>query len=69
MAFKQNDSPLYFRAARHEHAGEFESAAKIWAKANRAARNPLNQTWSENRSDFCIMQNIREKREAVADGL
>lgn len=69
MSFRYHDSPLYFRAAREaariEQAGEYDRAAKVWAKANRAARNPLNMTWSENRSDFCIMQNIRSKRKEV----
>lgn len=66
MAFEKHDSPLYFRTAREalrlERQGEFGRAAKVWAKANRESRNPINQQWSDNRADFCIMQNIREKR-------
>ncbi|WP_336284002.1 ANR family transcriptional regulator [Citrobacter arsenatis] len=70
MSFEKHDSPLYFRSAREamhlEQAGEYDRAAKVWAKANRESRNPFNQQWSDNRSDFCIMQNIRNKRtEAV----
>lgn len=69
MSFEKHDSPLYFRSAREaariEQAGEYDRAAKVWAKANRASRNPLNQQWSDNRSDFCIMQNIRSKRKEV----
>ncbi|CAM6891363.1 ANR family transcriptional regulator [Salmonella enterica subsp. enterica serovar Infantis] len=70
MSFEKHDSPLYFRSAREalrlEQAGEYDRAAKVWAKANRESRNPVNQQWSDNRSDFCIMQNIRSKRtEAV----
>ncbi len=70
MSFEKHDSPLYFRSAREamrlEQAGEYDRAAKVWAKANRESHNPVNQQWSDNRSDFCIMQNIRSKRtEAV----
>lgn len=70
MSFEKHDSPLYFRSAREamrlEQAEEYDRAAKVWAKANRESRNPVNQQWSDNRSDFCIMQNIRSKRtEAV----
>ncbi|EER3120764.1 ANR family transcriptional regulator [Escherichia coli] len=57
MSFKYRDSPLYYRAAR------------VWAKANRESRNELNQDWSDKRSDFCLMQNMREKRKAVSDDL
>lgn len=74
MSFKKNDNPLYFRAAREaaqiEREGDYRRAAKVWTKANRSARNPLNQMWSENRSDFCLMQIGRDKlKEAVTDGL
>ncbi|TGC25059.1 ANR family transcriptional regulator [Escherichia sp. E1130] len=69
MSFEKHDSPLYFRSAREamrlEQAGEYDRAAKVWAKANRESRNPVNQQWSDNRSDFCIMQNIRSKRKEV----
>ncbi|HDT4814096.1 TPA: ANR family transcriptional regulator [Klebsiella aerogenes] len=72
MAFKYKDSPLYYRSAREamqlEQAGEYDRAAKVWAKANRESRNDLNQEWSERRSDFCLMQNMRERRKAVDDG-
>ncbi|ECJ4225006.1 ANR family transcriptional regulator [Salmonella enterica] len=71
MSFEKHDSPLYFRSAweamRLEQAGEYDRAAKVWAKANRESRNPVNQQWSDNRSDFCLMQNMREKRKAVND--
>ncbi|EGP1676448.1 ANR family transcriptional regulator [Salmonella enterica] len=71
MSFEKHDSPLYFRSAREamrlEQAGEYDRAAKVWAKANRESRNPVNQQWSDNRSDFCIMQNIRSKRTEVND--
>ena len=66
MSFEKHDSPLYFRSAREairlEQSGEYDRAAKVLAKANRESRNPVNQQWSDNRSDFCIMQNIRSKR-------
>jgi hypothetical protein len=66
MSFKYRDSPLYYRTAREalrlEQSGEYDRAAKVWAKANRESRNELNQDWSERRSDFCLMQNMREKR-------
>ncbi|EIV7134452.1 ANR family transcriptional regulator [Salmonella enterica subsp. enterica serovar Virchow] len=69
MSFEKHDSPLYFRSAREamrlEQAGEYDRAAKVWAKANRESRNPANQQWSDNRADFCIMQNIRNKRKEV----
>ncbi|MGU3523873.1 ANR family transcriptional regulator [Enterobacteriaceae bacterium C23F] len=69
MSFEKHDSPLYFRSAREamrlEQAGEYDRAAKVWAKANRESRNPVNQQWSDNRSDFCIMQNIRSKRKEL----
>ncbi|EAN2140856.1 ANR family transcriptional regulator [Salmonella enterica] len=71
MSFEKHDSPLYFRSAREamrlEQAGEYDRAAKVWAKANRESRNPVNQQWSDNRSDFCIMQNIRSQRKEVGD--
>lgn len=71
MSFEKHDSPLYYRSAREavqlELAGEFDRAAKVWAKANRESRNELNQNWSDKRSDFCLMQNMREKRKAVDD--
>lgn len=71
MAFKYRDNPLYYRSAREavqlEQAGEFDRAAKVWAKANRESRNALNQEWSERRNDFCLMQNMREKRKALND--
>lgn len=71
MSFEKHDSPLYFRSAREamrlEQAGEYDRAAKVWAKANRESRNPVNQQWSDNRSDFCIMQNIRSKRREVEE--
>ena len=74
MAFKYKDSPLYYRSAREatqtgNKAGEYDRAAKVWAKANRESRNDLNQEWSERRSDFCLMQNMRERRKAVDDEL
>lgn len=47
MSFEKHDSPLYFRSAREamrlEQAGEYDRAAKVWAKANRESRNPANQ--------------------------
>ncbi|EHI8551179.1 ANR family transcriptional regulator [Salmonella enterica] len=65
MSFEKHDSPLYFRSAREamrlEQAGEYDRAAKVWAKANRESRNKLNQDWSERRSDFCLMQIGRER--------
>ena len=64
MAFKRNDSPLYFITAREaaaiERAGDYGRAAKVWAKANRASRNPDNQKWSSVRCDFCMTQHIRQ---------
>ncbi|WP_368913472.1 ANR family transcriptional regulator [Mixta calida] len=73
MALKNNDSPLYYRAAREaarvERAGEYDRAAKIWAKANRASRNPVNQHWSEKRSDFCLMHLLRLARTGAADAI
>ncbi|EFN7270388.1 TPA: ANR family transcriptional regulator [Escherichia coli] len=73
MSRKYRDSPLYYRtareAARIEQEGDYRRAAKVWAKANRQSRNALNQEWSERRSDFCLMQNIREKRKVADDGL
>ncbi|HEB4944188.1 TPA: ANR family transcriptional regulator [Klebsiella quasipneumoniae] len=73
MAFRYRDNPLYYRSAREavqlEQAGEFDRAAKVWAKANRESRNELNQEWSERRNDFCLMQNMRERRKAVNDAV
>ncbi|MGR7652290.1 ANR family transcriptional regulator [Klebsiella aerogenes] len=73
MAFKYKDSPRYYQSAREaiqlEKTGEYDRAAKVWAKANRESRNDLNQEWSERRSDFCLMQNMRERRKAVDDEL
>ena len=71
MSFKYRDSPLYYRAAREalrlEQSGEYDRAAKVWAKANRESHHELNQERSERRSDFCLMQNTREKRKAVEE--
>lgn len=73
MSFTYRDNPLYYRnareAVRHEQAGDWDRAAVAWAKAYRTSRNPLNQEWSERRMDFCLKQDIREKRKAVDDGL
>ncbi|MFV8770809.1 ANR family transcriptional regulator [Yersinia enterocolitica] len=74
MSFQNHDSPLYYQAAREaaqiEREGDYRQAAKVWTKAARTSRNPLNQEWSENRSDFCIMQIAREKfKEGAANGL
>lgn len=73
MSFKYRDSPLYYRTAqealRLEQSGGYDRAAKVWAKANRESRNELNQDWRERRADSCLMQNMREKRKAVDDGL
>lgn len=73
MSFKYRDSPLYYRSAREavqlEQAGEYDRAAKVWAKANRESRNEINQDWSEHRNDFCLMQNMREKRKELGDGV
>ncbi|EHS0461952.1 ANR family transcriptional regulator [Escherichia coli] len=73
MSRKYRDSPLYYQTAREalclEQSGAYDRAAKVWAKANRQSRNALNQEWSERRSDFCLMQNIREKRKVADDGL
>ncbi len=71
MSFKYRDNPLYYRSAREavrlEQAGDYEHAAKVWARANRESRNQLNQDWSERRNDFCLMQNMREKRKEVEE--
>ncbi|XBS70770.1 ANR family transcriptional regulator [Acerihabitans sp. KWT182] len=72
MAFKNLDSPLYFRAAllaaQIERAGDYRHAAQTWSKAARYSRNPLNQVWSERRADFCLMQIEREKLKRSDDG-
>ncbi|MGL9751796.1 MAG: ANR family transcriptional regulator [Symbiopectobacterium sp.] len=65
---------LYYRAAREaaqiEREGDYCRAAKVWTKSSLLSRNGANQQWSENRSDFCLMQIEREKlKEAIADGL
>ncbi|MFS1539543.1 MAG: ANR family transcriptional regulator [Candidatus Phlomobacter fragariae] len=64
MAFKKNDSPLYFKAAQDavhlEQSGQYREAARAWSQANRLARNRDNCIWSEHRADFCIMQIKRE---------
>lgn len=71
MSLKYRDNPLYYRAAREalrlEQSGEYDRAAEVWAKANRESHHELNQEWSERRSDFCLMQNMREKRKAVEE--
>ncbi|WP_318564647.1 ANR family transcriptional regulator [Providencia stuartii] len=64
MTFINNDSPLYFRAARDairlEQAGKYFEAATAWLQAHRLARARNNQIWSERRSDFCMKQLKRE---------
>ncbi len=65
MIVKNNDSPLYFRAAhdaiRFEHSNKYFEASKAWSQANRLAHNYHNQLWSEYRANFCFMQIQREK--------
>lgn len=67
-SLKYHDSPLYFMTAREaaaiERSGDFERAAKVWAKANRQSRNALNQHWSAIRQDFCLMQLMRKAYKA-----
>ncbi|WP_334469989.1 ANR family transcriptional regulator [Arsenophonus sp. PmNCSU2021_1] len=64
MAFRKNDSPLYFKAAQDavhlEQSGQYHEAARAWSQANRLARNRNNRIWSEHRADFCLMQIKRE---------
>lgn len=64
---KYHDSPLYYLTAREaaeiERNGDYSRAAKVWAKANRSSRNALNQEWSANRQDFCLMHNVRLQRQ------
>ncbi|HCH7934825.1 MULTISPECIES: ANR family transcriptional regulator [Providencia] len=64
MTFINNDSPLYFRAARDairlEQAGKYFEAATAWLQAHRLSRARNNQIWSERRSDFCMKQLKRE---------
>ncbi|HGJ5881660.1 MAG TPA: ANR family transcriptional regulator [Arsenophonus nasoniae] len=64
MAFRKNDSPLYFKAAQDavhlEQSGQYHEAARAWSQANRLARNRDNRIWSEHRVDFCLMQIKRE---------
>lgn len=72
MSFINHDSPLYYGTAREaaqiEREGDYRRAAKVWTKASRLSRNAANQQWSENRSDFCLMQIGREKlKEVEAD--
>lgn len=71
MTFINNDSPLYFRAARDavrlEQAGKYWEASKAWAQAHRLARRSSNQRWSEHRSDFCMTQIQREKNKGSRD--
>ncbi|SPP31702.1 hypothetical protein ARAF_0844 [Arsenophonus endosymbiont of Aleurodicus floccissimus] len=60
MAFRKNDSPLYFKVAHDavhlEQSGQYHEPARAWSQANRLARNRNNRIWSENRTDFCLMQ-------------
>lgn len=65
MNIKNGDSPLYYQIAKEaaeiEQRGDYARAAKVWTKAHRVARNDINQRWSEQRADFCVMQLRREK--------
>jgi len=69
-SLKYQDSPLYFMTAREaatiEREGDFERAAKVWAKAHRQARNAMNQDWSAKRQDFCLMHHMRLARQLSA---
>ena len=71
MTFKNNDSPLYFRAARDairlEQAGKYFEAARAWSQAHRLARARNNQIWSERRSEFCFMQIKREQYKGTSN--
>ncbi|WP_174889382.1 ANR family transcriptional regulator [Candidatus Williamhamiltonella defendens] len=62
MAFRKNDSPLYFKAAQDFTLNNPVNTMKprAWSQANRLARNRNNRIWSENRADFCLMQIKRE---------
>lgn len=48
-------------AADIEQTGGYARAAKVWTKAYRLSRNEINQQWSANRADFCVMQLRRER--------
>lgn len=65
MAFKNHDSPLYFRAAqeaaRLEREGKLRAAAQEWQRAFRLSRNIRNIEWASNRSDFCTAQILRNQ--------
>ncbi|HHR6131905.1 TPA: ANR family transcriptional regulator [Providencia alcalifaciens] len=71
MTFINNDSPLYFRAARDairlEQAGKYFEASRAWSQAHRLARARTNQVWSERRSEFCFMQIKREQYKGTSN--
>ena len=71
MTFINNDSPLYFRAARDavrlEQAEKYFEAARAWSQAHRLARARNNQIWSERRSEFCFMQIKREQYKGTSN--
>lgn len=70
MAFKYKDSPLYYRSAREaiqlEKAGEYDHAAKVWAKANRESRNDLNQ--KSERTSFRLLPDAKHARTTQGGG-
>ncbi|EAY4771175.1 ANR family transcriptional regulator [Salmonella enterica] len=65
MKKKYRDSHLYYQVAREavqlERDGEFDRAAKVWAKAECESINRVNERWARIRSDFCFYQIMREK--------
>lgn len=42
-------------AAAHDEAqGKYDKAVKLWLRAKKLARKPINAQWSEHRSQYCI---------------
>ncbi|ECT8547672.1 ANR family transcriptional regulator [Salmonella enterica subsp. diarizonae serovar 48:i:z] len=65
MEKKYRDCHLYYQVAREavqlEKDGEYDRAAKVWAKAEFLSINWLNEKWARQRSDFCYSQINRER--------
>lgn len=55
---KRVRNPRYYTAAEaaafNEKSGKFDEAGKLWLRAKKLAKNPLNSEWALIRSQYCM---------------
>ncbi|MGJ0479908.1 ANR family transcriptional regulator [Pantoea agglomerans] len=55
---KRLRNPRFFTAAEaaafNEKNGKFDEAGKLWLRAKKLAKNPMNIEWAGNRNQYCI---------------